>query len=163
MAKKAKVFATWTQDEETKYFLNNFHLRHMLPNPDCKIIAKKLVSLKGYVKDLIVPSSRESTLSCAKEALAEASPPYSMWPPSHFSRRWRCQRFLSLATHCIFGRLCKTTLMDSLPLMLKITFIVQPMVTNKAFLAFNLETFDDGFSYMKEDYSVRAILGRLPH
>ena len=43
----------------------------MLPNPDCKLIARKLVSLKGYVKDLIVPSSRESTLSCAKEALAE--------------------------------------------------------------------------------------------
>ena len=71
MAKNAKVFATWTQDQQTKYFLNNFHLRHMLQNPDCKIIARKLVSLKGSVKDLIVPSSRESTLSCAKEPLAE--------------------------------------------------------------------------------------------
>ena len=43
----------------------------MPANPDGKLIAKKLVSLEVHVKDLIVPSSRESTLSCAKEALAE--------------------------------------------------------------------------------------------
>ena len=71
MGKNAKVLATWAQDEKTKHFLNSFHLRHMPTNPDGKSIAKKLVSLEGYVKDLLVPSSRESTLSGAKQALAE--------------------------------------------------------------------------------------------
>ena len=71
MGKNAKVLATWAQDEKTKHFLNSFHLRYMPANPDGKLIAKKLVSLEGYVKDLLVPSSRESTLSGAKQALAE--------------------------------------------------------------------------------------------
>ena len=71
MGKNAKVLAAWTQDEKTKIFLNSFHLRHMPTNPDGKSIAKKLVSLEVHVKDLLVPSSRESTLSGAKQALVE--------------------------------------------------------------------------------------------
>ena len=50
--------------------------------------------------------------------------------------------------------LVKTALVDSIPLMLKITFIVQPMVTNKAFIAFNSEGFDDGTAFMVEDFSI---------
>ena len=50
-------------------------------------------------------------------------------------------------------------LVASLPWLLPLSFLVFPMVSSAAFRAFSCESFDDGRSFLRADYSVRCNSG----
>ena len=54
------------------------------------------------------------------------------------------------------GEGTRAAALEALPWLLSLSFLVYPMISSAAFLAFSCETFDDGRAYLRVDYSVEC-------